>query len=404
MPVSLYTGRTGCGKTYEAVEFVVIPALMKGRTIMTNIPLQIDEIKEYINKVKPDSVPTDEQIELIDYERMSHPRFWWNELYVPNPEDSEYNPNLPVQEPIRLNWDDERKGQWAPSNDPKKGIPAHFRGKVLLIDECMNQFPAGATPAEVGAKLQVFSMHRHQVDDLGHTFEILVLAQNSKQFAKCIRDLVDQTVYHAKGAVDLPGMKGVYHTQTFIGCVSNELAENRVGAEPISTKSRKFRDEIFKCYSSATGSITGDVGTEEFTDDRARINAWWILKRFGWLPLLPLGGWLLWNTLGGFVNSPDNNDLNVIPSVDTDTSLPAPQRINSQKNMAPFERELYGQADSIRILSSGSSLINGRFRRRQYIELCGNEGCGEIHSSMLRAWVPLADCLALWGDMLFDSE
>jgi len=46
MPLSLYYGNPKHGKTYGVVENVVIPALQEGRRIETNIPLQLDAIRE----------------------------------------------------------------------------------------------------------------------------------------------------------------------------------------------------------------------------------------------------------------------------------------------------------------------------------------------------------------------
>ena len=45
--INLLMGPPGAGKSYEAVVFHILPALLEGRKVITNLPLQVDAFREY---------------------------------------------------------------------------------------------------------------------------------------------------------------------------------------------------------------------------------------------------------------------------------------------------------------------------------------------------------------------
>lgn len=54
MPINAYTGLMGSGKTYEVVGFVIIPALLKGRRVVTNIDgVDYEKIAKYLRAKHP---------------------------------------------------------------------------------------------------------------------------------------------------------------------------------------------------------------------------------------------------------------------------------------------------------------------------------------------------------------
>lgn len=54
MPINAYTGLMGSGKTYEVVGFVILPALLKGRRVVTNIEgLDYEKITDYLHEKHP---------------------------------------------------------------------------------------------------------------------------------------------------------------------------------------------------------------------------------------------------------------------------------------------------------------------------------------------------------------
>ena len=55
MPINAYTGLMGSGKTYEVVGFVILPALLKGRRVVTNVEgLDYEKITDYLHEKHPD--------------------------------------------------------------------------------------------------------------------------------------------------------------------------------------------------------------------------------------------------------------------------------------------------------------------------------------------------------------
>lgn len=56
MPINAYTGLMGSGKTYEVVGFVILPALLRGRRVVTNIEgLDYDKITAYLHDKHPEA-------------------------------------------------------------------------------------------------------------------------------------------------------------------------------------------------------------------------------------------------------------------------------------------------------------------------------------------------------------
>ncbi len=54
MPINAYTGLMGSGKTYEVVGFVILPALLKGRRVVTNIEgVDFEKITAYLHQKNP---------------------------------------------------------------------------------------------------------------------------------------------------------------------------------------------------------------------------------------------------------------------------------------------------------------------------------------------------------------
>lgn len=58
MSLNGYFGKPGSGKSYSVVEYVVLPALKKGRHVVTNIPLE-GELLEQVFGGKVTQLPLD---------------------------------------------------------------------------------------------------------------------------------------------------------------------------------------------------------------------------------------------------------------------------------------------------------------------------------------------------------
>lgn len=139
MPVKAFIGLQRQGKSYSAVKYALLPALRKGRTVVTNIALKQKAIDEF--------------------------------------------PNLIYQESI----------------DYKNPVP----GALYVIDEIWKDCAKGVTAAKTPEEFkQFFAMSGHLVGDNGLTTEIIVITQNLEtQICDYILGQIETTYYVKKKAL-----------------------------------------------------------------------------------------------------------------------------------------------------------------------------------------------------------
>jgi len=213
MAIKIYSGRPGTGKSYNAVANVIIPAIKQARTVVTNVVLNKSEIYDDY----PDA----------------------NILTIP----------FALTHSDIANYLD---------------LSLWPRGSVFVIDEGAKLFPTGQKVTNVPPSLiTFFTEHRHSVGSDGYSSEIFVLAQDSSQLAKFLRDLVDTTYHHVK--LDKHGMSKTFRVDIYDGCVS--------GANPrgdfVESKLGKYKDNVTKYYKSHTQKAAGtDTALEASPDQR----------------------------------------------------------------------------------------------------------------------------------------
>ena len=66
MAIQFYCGSPGAGKSYHVVRYVIIPALLQGRNILTNLPLKLKEI--YL--AYPDLNEAENYVEFVDNDKI----------------------------------------------------------------------------------------------------------------------------------------------------------------------------------------------------------------------------------------------------------------------------------------------------------------------------------------------
>lgn len=147
--INLLLGPPGAGKSYEAVVFHVLPALLSGRMVITNLPLNLDEFKA-----------AGVDVSLIELRQQS----------IENPK--------PFASP------DDYGSEWRGDG----GI-----GPLYVIDECHKPFPKGMTLRMVE---EWFAEHRHEGADC------LLITQSYGKISQSIRDMV-QVVYRVRKATAL---------------------------------------------------------------------------------------------------------------------------------------------------------------------------------------------------------
>lgn len=220
MAISLYIGKQGSGKSYEIVKSVIIPAIAKGRRVVTNV-YGLDEtgIHDYCIRHKlctPDI--TMGAVILVDNERIMQPDFY------------------PVM-------DSERKTLCQ-------------AGDVVIIDECNRFF---STDAKLSPDVRSFAAeHRHFVSvETGFTTDFILINQGLSTIPRYFKERVDY-VYRMKKLDIVYGFKKKYRVDVFSG---TRLVKDSFLNSYINT----YDPEIFPLYQSYHGGVQG---AEDKTDGR----------------------------------------------------------------------------------------------------------------------------------------
>lgn len=220
------SGRPGSGKSYEAVIRHIMPALMKHRKVVTNIPLNVEWFCSVVGEHCRDLIV---QIE-GGFHNYGGKRYF---------SDAEHF----------LRYQDWR-------NEDNQGV-------FFVVDECHLCMPRGSGAGEDRVTTQqelkeYLSMHRHY----GH--DILLLSQN---FRKVDRDVVDM-------------VQNCYFTtkKSFLGQDDKYICKvaDGVSRNIVATHEREYEPKYFSAYQSHTKS-DGAVIEAKSVD----IKPWWQNKFFG---------------------------------------------------------------------------------------------------------------------------
>jgi len=217
------SGRPGSGKSYEAVIRHIMPALVKQRMVVTNIPLNVEWFCSVIGEHCRDLIV---QIE-GGFHNYGGKRYF---------SDAEHF--LRYQE-------------WRNSDN---------QGVFFVVDECHLCMPRASVAERVSTQQELkeyLSMHRHY----GH--DILLLSQN---FRKVDRDVVDM-------------IQNCYFTikKSFLGQDDKYICKvaDGVSRNIVATHEREYEPKYFAAYQSHTKSA-GAVKEAKSVD----IKPWWQNKFF----------------------------------------------------------------------------------------------------------------------------
>lgn len=158
MAIHAYVGKPGSGKTYGVVERVIIPSLKQGRHVVTNIPLNVDELLTDFGGTI-DILPDD----------------WWE------------RPDL-------------------------NGFI--INGCVLILDELWRRWPSGHK-ANINDK-SLLAEHRHMVDENGNAMRIVLVTQDLSQLGSWARTLIETTFVIKKFT------KKSYRINSYTGVVTGD--------------------------------------------------------------------------------------------------------------------------------------------------------------------------------------
>lgn len=189
--INLMIGAPGGGKSYEACVYHILPAIVAGRKVITNLPVNIDAFVA----IEPQA----EQLLHVVRESKSNPR--------PFSTISDYAD---------------------PWRHPESGA-----GPLYVIDEAHKALPRGSSSVEVE---EWYAEHRHEFAD------VLLLTQSYGKLSKPVVDLV-QLVYRVRKAVAL-GLSKVYIRKV----------QDGIRGEVVNVTERVYKRKFFTLYKSHTRS------------------------------------------------------------------------------------------------------------------------------------------------------
>lgn len=242
MALNGYFGKPGSGKSYSVVEYVVLPALQKGRHVVTNIPLEVD-LLESVYGGRITQLPLD----CLD------------------------NPDLASL------------------------LPA---GCVAIIDECWRRWPSGQKVSNCSKDdLQLLKEHRHRVDSDGNAMQIVVVTQNSSDLASWVRNLISHSFHMHK--LDSVGASRRFAIKVYQGCPTGERIPSKLLIrEALGT----YKPDIYQYYKSATQSETTEVGDEKAMDKRSSVFGPGMIALLVFMVMAGVGGAYLLNYYFGMAS------------------------------------------------------------------------------------------------------
>lgn len=213
--INLLIGISGGGKSYEAVAYHILPAVKRGRRVITNLPVNLEQFEA----IEPGSSS------LLEVREKT--------LAVRPPESVDYSSARGVVPRIGvLPFVDRAFAN--PEDFASTWVDADGRGPLYVVDECHLAMPRGRTSIAVE---EWFSLHRH------YNCDVLLITQSTAKISVAIKDNV-QVCYKVRKAIAL-GRPDGYIRKVLDGVNGGE----------VSVTERKYRAEFFKLYKSHTKGV-----------------------------------------------------------------------------------------------------------------------------------------------------
>ena len=240
MSIHCYVGMPGSGKSYNAVENQILPALRAGRTVVTNIPLRFDALRALVGTGKIVEFPLNSVMQ--------------------NPET--------IKDYVT-------------------------KGCLFVLDEAWRIWPSGQKTNDIPEVYKsLLAEHRHMVDDQKRSTQIVLIVQDASNIATFARKLVESTFIHTK--LSHVGAAGRFRVDIYHGPVTGTIGpKDRRDREIFGT----YKSEIWDLYQSHTMSDSNSDGALEAPIDK-RHNA---LRRPMFVILIPLmlgfAGFAIWHLM-----------------------------------------------------------------------------------------------------------
>lgn len=267
MAMTAYTGVQGSGKSYEVVENVILPNLLKGRRVVTNVAGLKDElIADYL-------------VEKHEADRAK------------------------LGQIVHITNDDVTRDNFFPvENDDAHNAACIVRGgDIVILDECWRWFATGDKLAP--AHMKFFRMHRHFLHPVtGVSCDIVLIVQVIDDLMVKVKKVVEKNFLMQKHK-DL-GMPNRYVVRIYTGYRQTEAAF-------INDYQRSYNPEIFALYSSYSQAKTDVSAKEEAADSRGNLFNRRIIK-YGmpFAVVMILGaGFYMWRFFHPAAKVPDSTSL-----------------------------------------------------------------------------------------------
>ncbi len=219
MPINAYTGLMGSGKSFECVRSVIVPAIAKGRRVVTNVEgIDADAIRAFVHEKQG-----------IDMDKLGYVVHCRNE-------DVFSDTFFPFGEPV----DTFCRG-----------------GDLICIDEAWRFW---GTDSKIAKNHRVFFReHRHYVDAAtAVTCDLVLMVQDIGDLHRILKAVVELSFRTTK--IKSLGLSKVYRVEMWEGW--KQTAKARVAVE-----NKTYDPEYFPLYQS----YTGGSGKELTVDDRQNI-------------------------------------------------------------------------------------------------------------------------------------
>lgn len=228
MAIKAYCGRMGGGKTYEVVSSVIVPAIGRGRRVVTNIAgLNYDAICDYLTAQGVDDDKFGELV-CVSHADVETADFWLTETKM---------------------------------NENKKATIQP--GDLIALDEIWRFWEGFASRKMPDDVMNFVRMHRHFVHEgSGLSCDLAIITQDVMDIARRVRAVVSETYVMTK--LLMIGRPNQYRVAVFTGY--------KTSAKPLNDFFRTYNKKIFPLYSSHSQKKEGGAdAVEENIDSRGNL-------------------------------------------------------------------------------------------------------------------------------------
>lgn len=219
MPINAYTGLMGSGKSFECVSSVIIPAVAKGRRVVTNVDgIDSDAIRAYVHEKQG-----------IAFDRLG--------------------------EVVHCSNDDVFKPEFLPHG---KDVDTFCQpGDLICIDEAWRFW---GTDSKIVTEHRIFFReHRHYVHPESKvSCDLVLMVQDIGDLHRILKTVVELSFRTTK--IKSLGLNKIYRVEMWEGWKQTSKAR-------VAVQNKKYDPKIFPLYSS----YTGGKGKEVQVDDRQNI-------------------------------------------------------------------------------------------------------------------------------------